>query len=487
MCTSGAANAAPESKANTCNNRNHRATVIAKYAKAGVTAFVALQLGLAAVRFVRRKLGAKHNPRTPSSSPQGQSFGQDRTNAAQQANLPSEDAWTLVDAPAPSTPEGYKPMVNTVLPCSPQQLYNILFSSSGTELYVRQHKEVGKHWDVALTGWRRAPAAGGAGAEGADGSLLGPTSVFEYVVGQPGSGGYTRLLTFWNPKKPPNTADTRCVQRQQLCVYRGGELLFATAMNMLDIPFRDCFTVNTFWRVAPGTSPGSCSVSIHLKVNFLKRAFGVGGIISATTSSETSAFFNAFIANVERYIRTQQQEQQQAPPPRSRLQLTPSSSPSPASASAAAAAGVPKDVGVLGGGGGGGGGAAAPLRETLPAWKQIRALLVFALLCYMLLTQLHQGQQLAALRARTASLYGDSGVDDAAATTTTVASAVYGGSVAAAATQLLAAAVGRVAAATVGLHGLLLELGERVGGHTAGRAVQEAATAAAAAAAAEAV
>jgi hypothetical protein len=29
-----------------------------------------------------------------------------------------------------------------------------------------------------------------------------------------------------------------CVQRQQFCVYRGGVLVFATAMNMLDIPYR---------------------------------------------------------------------------------------------------------------------------------------------------------------------------------------------------------------------------------------------------------
>lgn len=29
--------------------------------------------------------------------------------------------------------------------------------------------------------------------------------------GVPGSGGFTRVLTFWTPKKPPQTMDTRCV------------------------------------------------------------------------------------------------------------------------------------------------------------------------------------------------------------------------------------------------------------------------------------
>lgn len=41
--------------------------------------------------------------------------------------------------------------------------------------------------------------------------------------------------------------------------------MLATVMNMLNIPFKDCFTVNTLWDVRP-TLTGGCKVVIRLKV-----------------------------------------------------------------------------------------------------------------------------------------------------------------------------------------------------------------------------
>lgn len=70
----------------------------------------------------------------------------------------------------------------------------------------------------------------------------------------------------------------RCVQRQQFCVYSGDCLVLATGMNMLDIPFKECFTVNTLWRVEPAAE-GGCSVTVHLRVRhalaFAQYAFAV--------------------------------------------------------------------------------------------------------------------------------------------------------------------------------------------------------------------
>jgi hypothetical protein len=47
--------------------------------------------------------------------------------------------------------------------------------------------------------------------------------------------------------------------------FAGDVLVFATVMNMLNIPYKEKFTVNTVWEVKPKIS-GGCSVSIRLKV-----------------------------------------------------------------------------------------------------------------------------------------------------------------------------------------------------------------------------
>ncbi len=97
-------------------------------------------------------------------------------------------------------------------------------------------------------------------------------SVFDFALGaaEAGAHGFVRTVTFVTPPKPPNSADTRCVQRQQLCVGRGGALVMATAMNMLDIPFKENFLVNTAWRVEPGAAgaggAGTCTLTIYGKV-----------------------------------------------------------------------------------------------------------------------------------------------------------------------------------------------------------------------------
>ncbi|EFJ44378.1 hypothetical protein VOLCADRAFT_106422 [Volvox carteri f. nagariensis] len=362
------------------------------YLAAAMTAVaIALALSLPE-QLPGRGLRGKKGPHARAAKPQRQQSAAAGAPHSPQAAA-GEDSWTPVDAPPPATPDGYKPIVTAVLSCTPQELYGILFSSSGTELFLRQHREIGGQWDVVATAWRRAPTAAvsigtaaGKDAEGstasaavaaADGSLLGPQSVFEWVLGKPGSGGatFTRLLTFWNPRKPPSSTDTRCVQRQQFCVYEGGMLLFATAMNMLDIPFKECFTVNSLWRTKPGARPGTTELTIHMKVHFVKRAMGVGGIISATTIRDSTSFYNAFIANVETHIKAIRQ-QAAAPLPKplpvsapvgGSVPGTPRRSRSAAAAAAAAggiapqaptAAAAPAPV------------AGAHLRQPLPIWKQ---------------------------------------------------------------------------------------------------------------------
>ncbi|GIL50172.1 hypothetical protein Vafri_6303 [Volvox africanus] len=402
-----------------------RAKNIIDVVKGVAAAYVGLQLGIAAVKFIGRRFSGKNGKNAGPKKQQRQQSSALAASTQATITATAEDSWAPVEALAPTAPEGYKQIVNKTLPCRPQELYSLLFSSSGTNFYLKQHREIGKQWDLVATSWRRASTAAPEPAREADaasghvpdGSLLGPKSVFEWVLGQPGSGSFTRLLTFVNPKKPPNTVDTRCVQRQQFGVCQGGVLVFATAMNMLDIPFKDCFTVNSFWRVEPGAQPGTSTVTIHLKVNFIKRALGVGGIISATTMSESTAFFRAFIDNVEAHIvaiRQQAASPLPAPLPGcpatvgsfqqgSRLHRSVSrnaivspfaavSGSLPPSAPAAAA--------------GGHCGASTHLQQPLPAWKQIRSLVVLAVLAFTVLHQLYLGRELAAMRGEAGSVAG---------------------------------------------------------------------------------
>ncbi|KAG2451834.1 hypothetical protein HYH02_003610 [Chlamydomonas schloesseri] len=385
--------------------------------KGAALAYVGFKLGVATLKFIGRRLGGgKRGPQ--QGAPGQQARGGAASSAAAAVNTePGDDTWNVVDSPAPPIPDGYKPVATAVLPCTPQELYNVLISGAagGTELYLKQHRDIGRQWELAATGWRRAAAA--AGVEGApapaaepapDHSLLGTKSPFEWVYGVPGSGGYTRVLTFWTPKKPPQTMDTRCVQRQQFCVYRGGVLVFATAMNMLDIPYKECFTVNTAWRIAPGEAPGTCTLSINLKVHFLRRPI-VAGIINMTTFRESAAFFNDFAANIAKHLaalRDAAGALLPAPLPLpvpggagplrgvSRASLpAPGSRSGPLVSPFAAMSGAlpPTSAGPEAGGG-------RSLRHTMPAWKQLRALVVFAVLAITILHQLHLGQELAAIR-----------------------------------------------------------------------------------------
>ncbi|GIM10570.1 hypothetical protein Vretimale_14166 [Volvox reticuliferus] len=188
-------------------------------------------------------------------------------------------------------------------------------------------------------------------------------------------------------------------------------------MNMLDIPFKDCFTVNSFWRVEPGAQPGTSTVTIHLKVNFIKRAMGVGGIISVTTMRESTAFFTSFINNVEAHIAAIRQQAASPLPaplpggvnagPQQGSRLPRSASRNTIVSPFAAVAGSMPPSAPTATAGAGHSGASPHLQHPLPAWKQIRALVVFAVLAFTVLHQLYLGRELAAMK-------GDSGAGSVA-------------------------------------------------------------------------
>ena len=84
--------------------------------------------------------------------------------------------------------------------------------------------QVGHHFDLSMRGWQAVSTDTAHCTVPAnmlnDHSCLGSRTVFEYVLGITSPGGYVRTFTFVNPKKAPSPNDTRCVQRQQYCIFQ---------------------------------------------------------------------------------------------------------------------------------------------------------------------------------------------------------------------------------------------------------------------------
>ncbi|GAX76603.1 hypothetical protein CEUSTIGMA_g4049.t1 [Chlamydomonas eustigma] len=211
------------------------------------------------------------------------------------SDSPSEDIWAVVPALPPAIPQDMKLLHSCTLQCNIKDFYK-WFVSGSSQFIKNLHIQTTGRTDYNLGPWHIAPsgtAAPGTPGNPDDGSILFSTgkSPFEFVMDTgPGVGGFVRNINFVQPKKPPQSVDAHVVQRQQFCVFNGDVLMVATAQNMLNIPFKDCFTVNTLWVARPcATGPG-VEFSVYLKVNFLKGCI-VGGIIRMTTTNENLAWF----------------------------------------------------------------------------------------------------------------------------------------------------------------------------------------------------
>mmetsp|Transcript_25056 Transcript_25056/g.68102 ORF Transcript_25056/g.68102 Transcript_25056/m.68102 type:complete len:349 (-) Transcript_25056:511-1557(-) len=218
--------------------------------------------------------------------------------------LPNQDQWRVLDAPPPAFPSDYQEVASTQLACSVQEFYE-RFISGESPFMRNQHIEVEQQYDFIYRGWRAMPEDSSRYEYNDDKNMLAHTneSVFERVLGVKGSGGYGRTLSFRQPKKPPAQVDAECSQRQQFAIYKGDVLVLATVMNMLNIPFKDCFTVNTLWDVRP-TMSGGCTVVIRLKVHFLQRTI-MAGLIRVTTVRDTTNFYKRMVDAFQENLRSQ--------------------------------------------------------------------------------------------------------------------------------------------------------------------------------------
>lgn len=243
-------------------------------------------------------------------------FGKKRTSASTSSKPvltsgPSEDSWQPVAAPAPAMPTDMREIFSGTLPCSVNTFYR-RFVSGGSDWQKKLHLELEGREDMTLGPWKQAPSDGEPAAPNSpcnpdDGSVLHASgrSPFSFVLGPTSasgpSTGFIRSVTFIQPKKPPQSVDAECVQRQQFCVFQDDVLVMAIAQNMLNIPFKDCFTVNICWVVKPAPDGQSCTLKIFLKVNFLKGVL-VGGIIKMTTLNSNVAFWKKWFESANKVI-----------------------------------------------------------------------------------------------------------------------------------------------------------------------------------------
>lgn len=118
-------------------------------------------------------------------------------------------------APAPSVPADYSQVTEETMPCSVQEFYARVISST-SNIFCEQAPLLAKHRSCATSGWEALSGSGSSGSQWTrgppeDASLLRSSSVFEYVLGKGHAGhGFARTFTFVNPKRAPSPCDTRC-------------------------------------------------------------------------------------------------------------------------------------------------------------------------------------------------------------------------------------------------------------------------------------
>lgn len=200
--------------------------------------------------------------------------------------LPSCKSPALLDAEFESATDPPPPLSNNMqrvlkcaLPCSPRDFYRAFLCSS-SDFFTAFHLSQNHH-SIRMSPWQR-----------------------HYAVGP------VRDLRFVTPIKGwrLGPSQTMCHQTQRYRVYKGEVLVFETSQVMTDIPYGDCFKVETRWDVGPGAEPNTCSVEIHIAVPFTKSTVWRKMIEKSVTDSSLEAY-TMFKGLAEKQLEIAGQEQ----------------------------------------------------------------------------------------------------------------------------------------------------------------------------------
>ncbi|KAE9611212.1 hypothetical protein Lal_00012067 [Lupinus albus] len=171
--------------------------------------------------------------------------------------------WKEEDADAPTTPEGYICVAESVFPIMVEDFFRYFFSDDSVTFLESFHKRCGDK-DFTCASWH-------------------PQENF----------GHARELSFQHPIKIYLGAKFgSCHTVQKYRVYRNSHLVIETSQDVTDVPYSDYFRVEGLWDIEreKDESKECCILRIYVNVAFLKRTMWKGKIVQSTIEECREAY-----------------------------------------------------------------------------------------------------------------------------------------------------------------------------------------------------
>ena len=171
-------------------------------------------------------------------------------------NLPEGSCnWKEEDIDAPTTPEAYTCVAESMFPIKVEDFFRYFFSDDAINFLVSFRKSCGDK-DFKCASWH-------------------PQHKF----------GYARELSFQHPIKVYLGAKLGgCHEVQKFRVYRNSHLVIQTSQEVSDVPYADYFHVEGLWNVErdKDESKECCHLRVYLNVEFSKKTIWRGKIVQST-------------------------------------------------------------------------------------------------------------------------------------------------------------------------------------------------------------
>ncbi|KAK7277158.1 hypothetical protein RIF29_18309 [Crotalaria pallida] len=171
--------------------------------------------------------------------------------------------WMEEDIDAPTTPEGYTCVAESVFPIMVEDFFRYFFSDDGVNFLESFHKRCGDK-EFKCGSWH-------------------PQEKF----------GYAREVSFQHPIKLYLGAKfSGCHVVQKYRVYKNSHLVIETSQDVTDVPYSDYFRVEGLWDVErhKDESKECCILRVYVNVMFLKKTIFKGKIVQSTIEECREAY-----------------------------------------------------------------------------------------------------------------------------------------------------------------------------------------------------
>ncbi|KAI4311085.1 hypothetical protein MLD38_036013 [Melastoma candidum] len=169
-------------------------------------------------------------------------------------------SWKVEDVDAGRIPEDLTKVAESKFLITVEEFFNLFFSDDSFNFVESFHKRCGDK-DFKCSSWK-----------------------------QHDHFGHTRNVSFQHPIKLYLGARYgSCQILQKFRVFRNSNLVFLTSQEISDIPFADYFRVEGLWDVRRD-GDGSCCLSVHIGVTFVKKTMFKGKIVQSTLEECREAY-----------------------------------------------------------------------------------------------------------------------------------------------------------------------------------------------------